>query len=376
MKKRLMTTALFLTLFSGFGLAQDNLFPKFKLFKEIAPGIDFYADEKAQVEPFTKAVGEMRQKMADFLGDDVASGAVFICSTLVQKDSVYDQRAFKLYKWYLVQLTPEAQREERAARVQAAALAAAGLGVQGDQADQNARTGQRGRGGDQGGQGSRGGQGGPGGSPSPEMRAAAEARAATALAAQIGNAILMTSLNNEKPYRISRLDDMSRSPLNDWLDVALVAYATGNTQGSYRTLQDRVDDCFPLDDVLSMSRPFVAQADSSSGGGGGMGTGAVMSAGGASGGGGQSGGRGGGGQAGGRGGGRVLTKDVVDRMVFDAQATAFFNYLMQQVGADKVKDLVQQNRKKTETLQVVMSLLGTNTDKIDQDFMAWVKTQK
>ena len=380
MIKRLTTTALFLALFSGYGLAQDNLFPKFKLFKDVAPGIDFYADERGQVEPFAKAVIDARGRMKDFLGDRIAAGAVFICSTLAQKDTVYDLRVFKRYKWYLVQLTAEAQREERTVRMQAQAAAAAALGGQGGDAAQGSRGGGRGgdqvtRGTDQGARGGeRGAQGGRGGSgnPSSEMRAAAEARAATAMAAQICYAILMSSLDNEKPYRISRLDDMSRSPLNDWLDVALAAYATGNTQSSYRTLQERVDDCFPLDDVLSMSRPFVAQVESSGGGGGGAASGPMMAVLGA-----QGGGRGGGGQAGGRGGaGRVLSKDVVDRMVFDAQATAFFTYLLEKAGADKVKNLVQKNLEKTETVDVVMNLLDPNIDKVEQDFMAWVKTQK
>jgi hypothetical protein len=116
------------------------------------------------------------------------------------------------------------------------------------------------------------------------------------------------------------------------------------------------------------------------GGGGGMGAGqggggmVVIGSGGSQGtaraGGQSSGGRGG------SGGGRVLPKDIVDRMVFDAQATAFFNYLMEKAGIDKIKDLVQQNLKKTETLQVVMSIFGSDADKTEQDFMAWVQTQK
>ena len=227
----------------------------------------------------------------------------------------------------------------------------------------------------------------------------AEARAAAQLASQMGYAILMSSLDNEKPYRPSRLDDMSRSPLNDWLDIALVAHATGTAQNAYRVLQERADDCFPLDDVLSMSRPFVAQTTDSGGGGGGggMGGGPVMITGAGPGGGtssgtvafntgvgggdrgsaGQAGGRGGNvGQGGGRGGGRVLSKDVVDRMVFDAQATAFFAYLIEKAGIEKVKDLVQQQRKKTESLAVVQTLLGPDVDKTEMEFMDWVKTQK
>jgi len=404
MIQRLKTAAVFLILFASLSLAQGNPFSKFKQFKEVAPGIDFYASDRSEVEPFVKAVVEARQRMGRFLGDDVAKGAVFICSTLEQKDSVFDQRAFKSgYKWYLTQLTPEAQRQERMIRMQQAA-AAAGAAAGGDQAGQGDQA-QSGRGGrsSRGGQGNRGDQtgaqagrqggaqdrgargdaqggrqgGGPGG-----FAADREARAATTLASQIGYAILMTSLNNEKPFRVSRLDDMSRSPLNDWLDIALVAYATGTTQNSYRTLQERMDEVFPLDDALSMSRPFVAQQDQSGGGGGGGGMGgggfdaaAVMGGGGR--GGGQRSGDAAGGAAapGGRGGTRVLPKDVADRLVFDAQASAFFEYLIEKTSLDKVIDLVQQNRKKTETLQVVMNLLGPDVDKIEQDWLAWVKAK-
>ncbi len=401
MTQRLISATLFLSFIACFGLAQDNPFPKFKVFREAVPGIDFYANQKTEVDPFIKPLADARGKMASFLGDDIAKGAIFICSTLAQKDSIYDQRIFKFYKWYLIQLTAEAQREERAARVQAAAAAAAAQGGQSGQGGRSEQAGQSGRSGrgEQSGQGGR--QGGtPGGMQSPEFRAMAEARAATQLASQMGYAILMSSLNNEKPYRPSRLDDMSRSPLNDWLDIALVAHATGTAQSAYRVLQERADDCFPLDDVLSMSRPFVAQTTDSgggSGGGGGMGGGPVMITGAGPGGGtssgtvaintgvgggdrgsaGQAGGRGGSvGQGGGRGGSRVLSKDVVDRMVFDAQGTAFFTYLIEKAGIEKVKDLVQQQRKGTESLAVVQTLLGADVDKTEMEFMDWVKTKK
>ena len=417
MIQRLISATLFLSLFACFGLAQDNPFPKFKVFKEAAPGIDFYANQKTEVDPFTKPLADARGKIASFLGDDIAKGAIFICSTLAQKDSIYDQRIFKFYKWYLIQLTPEAQREERAARMQAAAALAAAQGGQsgqGGRSEQGSQSGRSGRG-EQSGQSSRGEQGGRQGGASgimqsPEFRAMVEARAAAQLASQMGYAILMSSLNNEKPYRPSRLDDMSRSPLNDWLDIALVAHATGTTQNSYRVLQERADDCFPLDDVLSMSRPFVALTTDSGGGGGGgggmggspamitgagpgggMGGSTVMfntgvvgadrvsagQAGGRSGNVGQGGAQAGGDRAGGgRGGGRVLSKDVVDRMVFDAQGTAFFTYLMEKAGIEKVKDLVQQQRKGTESLTVVQTLLGPDADKTEMAFMEWVKTQK
>jgi len=377
MKQRTISAALFLLLFTCFGLAQDNPFPKFKVFRGAVTGVDFFASQKADVDPFIKPLADARGTMASFLGDDIGKGAIFICSTLAQKDSIYGQRVLKFYKWYLVQLTAEAQREEREARMKSAAAAAAAAAAPGEQGGQE-RRGQ----GSQGGRGEQGGrQGGPqGGAQSPEFRAMQEARAAAQLASQMGYAILTSSLNNEKPFRVSRLDDMSRSPLNDWLDIALVAHATGTAQSAYRVLQERADDCFPLDDVLSMSRPFVAQTTDSAGGGtgGGMGMFTAGTGAGDRGGGGQSGGRGAnvGQGGGGRGGSRVLSKDVVDRMVFDAQGTAFFTYLIEKVGIDKVKDLVQQQLKGTESVAVVLTLTGPDIDKTEMTFMDWVKTQK
>jgi len=363
MKHRITTAVIFLALTASFGLAQGNPFPRFKQFKEVIPGVDFYASQREDFESFVKPVADARASLAGVIGEGIAPGAIFICSTLEQKDAVYEQRVFKYgYKWYLSQMTAEAQRQERMARMQAAAAASGAQGEQGSRSGQS-RSGDTGaQGGRQGGTQSRGGsqpggRQGPGGQPSPEMRAA------TAMASQFCYAILMSSLNNTKPYRQSRLDDMSRSPLNDWLDIALVARATGQSQAVYRTLQERPDDTFPLDDMLSMSRPFVAIQDAGSGGGGTM----TISMGGG----------GGGGRGGGRGGsGAVLPKDVMDRMMFDAQATSFLNYLVEKVGVDKVKDMVQQNRNNKETLEVVMSLLGSNIDKIEAEWTEWVKAQK
>jgi hypothetical protein len=392
MIKRLTIAAFFLTLFAGITLAQGNPYLKnFKIFKEVAPGVDFYATQQSDIDPYVPAVSEARKKLANFLGVDLARGAVFVCSKLAQKDAVYDTRTFRLgYKWYLLQLTPEAQREERQARMQAAAAQAAALGVQVDATGRGSRGGASGqdqagrqRGGqDQAGQrggsdqaGQRGGAGGQrGGGPGGQ-----EARAATTLATQVGYATLMTTLAPEKPYRTSRIDDMGRSPLVDWLDIALVADATGTSNTNLRFLQDRLDEAFPLDDMLIMNRPFVAQQDSGGGGGGSMGgtggggnPGMVVMGGGAAGGGGQA----GGGGRGGGGAGRVLPKDVQDRMLFDAQAVTFFNFLIEKAGVEKVKSVVQKNMKGEESLTVVQSFMGADFDKVEKDWQDWVKALK
>jgi hypothetical protein len=386
MIKRLATAAFFLVLLTGMVQAQVNPYLKnFKVFKDIAPGVDFYAENQSDIEPYVKPVVEARTKLAGFLNTELARGAVFVCSTLKQKDAVYDLRTFKLgYKWYLTQLTQAAQREERQARMQAMAAQAAALGATpGDQAEAGGRGGgaQGGRGGAQdqtgqqrGGQpgqaaqgGQRGGQtqagpggqrgGGPGGQ---------DARAATTLATQVGYATLMMTLAPDKPYRTSRIDDMGRSPLVDWLDIALVATVTDTWNTNMRFLQDRLEEAFPLDDVLIMNRPFVAQQDSG-GGGGNPGAAGMGGPGGA--GGGQGGGRGGGGN-------RVLPKDVQDRMLFDTQAATFFNYLIEKIGVEKTRTVVQRNMKGEEALTVLQGYLGSDFDKVEKDWQTWVKTQK
>ena len=91
------------------------------------------------------------------------------------------------------------------------------------------------------------------------------------LSQNVGYALLTTSFPGGKAYRVSRVDDVSRTPLLDWIDIALVAYATGTSNTNLRFLTDRLEEAFPLDDVLSMSRPFVGQQDAGAGGGGGGG---------------------------------------------------------------------------------------------------------
>jgi hypothetical protein len=391
MIQRLASAAVFLTLFAGLSLAQENPFSKnFKFFKKDgAPGIDYFAENQNDIEPYIKPVVEARAKIGDFLGKELSRGAIFVCSTVAQKDAVYDVKIFKSgYKWYLIQLTPEGQREERAARQQAAAAqrqaaASAGQdqGVGQDQAGQRGggqrggqdQAGQRG-GGQRGGQ-DQGGRGGMG-NPSPEMRAAQEARAAGTLAMQMGYATLMTTLDDDLYYRVSRVEDVGKSPLVDWLDIGLVAYATGTSNTYLKFLQDNLESAFAIEDVLSMNRPFVVQQDSGSGGGN---PGMAMMGGGGDRGQAGGGGAGGGGRSGAAGGGRgnaPLPKDVQDRQLFDGQAATFFNYLIEKVGIDKAKEVVRQNMKGKEAITVVESFLGSDFDKVEKDWQTWVKTLK
>ncbi|MGD0307692.1 MAG: hypothetical protein ABSC02_00240 [Acidobacteriota bacterium] len=388
MIQRLASAAVFLTLFAGLSLAQENPFSKnFKFFKkDVAPGIDYFAENQNDIEPYIKPVVEARAKIGDFLGKELSRGAIFVCSTVAQKDAVYDVKVFKSgYKWYLIQLTPEGQREERTARQQAAGAqrqAAASAGQdQGGGQDQAGRRGGGQRGGqdqaNQRGGGQRGGQdqGGRGGmgNPSPEMRAAQEARAAGTLAMQMGYATLMTTLDDDLYYRVSRVEDVGKSPLVDWLDIGLVAYATGTSNTYLKFLQDNLESAFAIEDVLSMNRPFVVQQDSGSGAGAGGGNpGMAMMGGGDR---GQAGGGGRSGAGGGRG-NAPLPKDVQDRQLFDGQAATFFNYLIEKLGIDKAKEVVRQNMQGKQAITVVESFLGSNFDKVDSDWQAWVKTLK
>jgi hypothetical protein len=87
MNQRLASAAVFLILFTGIALAQENPFTKtFKHFKDVAPGIDFYATAQSDFEHYVKPVTDVRQKIAEFTGGELAPGAIFVCSKLAQKD--------------------------------------------------------------------------------------------------------------------------------------------------------------------------------------------------------------------------------------------------------------------------------------------------
>jgi len=129
---------------------------------------------------------------------------------------------------------------------------------------------------------------------------------------------------------------------------------------------------------MSMSRPFVAPETLGSGG---M---RIGGPGGNSGGGdrgGQSGGppgvsaTGGAGRGAGGGRGREMPKEQVDRMFFDAQSSTFFAYLIEKLGIEKVKGLVQANKdgKISRDLVTGKELLGADFDTIEPDWMKWMK---
>ena len=165
-----------------------------------------------------------------------------------------------------------------------------------------------------------------------------------------------------------------------------------------------------------MARPFVASSSGQNGGGGGMAVpvvataaefwrgnrrwyagrrpgrlprgrqrhGRVSAAGRAagwfSGGGGDMGGFGGeGGQRGQRGGQqRQMSKDEQDRTIFDGQAITLFSFLLEKIGIDKVKELIKQAQEGKESREYLSKpdVLGSDFEKIEEDWTAWVKAQK
>ncbi len=347
----------------------------FNQYKEVVPGVDFFASNREATTAFQKPIAEARERLMSLLGPEWPKGAIFICSSLAQKDSFYEPRALKMgYKWVLVAMTPEVQAEEMMARLKAQL----GDSLPADRLERiRANAAQR--------------------------RGAAEAGIVRTIARNMAFAVLQTTLQPEQAYRSTRVDDMGRSPLPDWLDIGIASYAAAGGV-NLRYLQDHLEEVFPLDDVVSMSRPFVAPSAGGSGGptvmmrsvgpgasgGTGSGDGAPQggsppnvtmqmpmpsgngapSAAGSS--------RGSGGEGRRFGGLDSLPKDQKDRMLFDSQASTFFSYLVEKTGFEKVKALIQHGREGKESAAFLTGVeaLGGDMAKVEEDWAAWVKAQK
>jgi hypothetical protein len=373
---------------------EDSFSRNFKKFKDVTSGVDFFAGNRAELAPFEKPIAEARQKLSAFLGDDLAKGAIVICSKLEQKDSVNEIKVLRMgYRWVLIQLTPEASNQQALANLKPPP----------------------------------GGQLPPGmlerlQNPSPEMKAAAETAMVSTTARRFANAVISMTLAKDKEFRSSRLDDTGRSPLSDWLDIGLASYASGGSNSNLRFLQDRMEEAFPLEDVLGMSRPFVAPGEGGAGAGGpimvfrgpGGGSEPVPGPGAATAGGGPQGGPGvlpQGGVAGNPQGGlgvapqggpggaprggaaappsgevtvrrgsspAAMPKEVQDRMLFDAQAATFFNYLIEKAGIEKGKELVRWDQEGKDPVEFVTrpDVFGPDLEKTEREWQAWLKTQK
>jgi hypothetical protein len=238
---------------------------------------------------------------------------------------------------------------------------------------------------------------------------------------KIANAIIQTSFAENFRYRSSRVNDVIKSPLPDWLDIGIAVYAMGDDPNLSYLLQN-MEQTFPIDDVLTMSRPFVASlflqdldGGSNSGSFGSRGGGRSssnesqgfpqggfggMSQGGSSQGGfpqggfggmsqggssqgefpqGGFGGRGGessgetGGQRGGR--QRTIPKDEQDQMIFDGQASTFFTFLLEKVGIEKIRELISAVRNGTEGRDFIArpDMLGDDFRRIEQQWTEYVQ---
>lgn len=342
------------------GAAQTDSFRKnFNLFKEVAPGIDFYAGSRSDTAPFERPLREAQKKVASLLNRKLARGVIVVCTTMQQKDSVQETRLLKLgYSWALIQLTPSAMIQQMMTELKARMGNTIPPGVL--DMIQNRP---------------------------PEQRAADDARMAGPMVQRVCFALLETTLMPERGFKSSRIDDLSRSPLADWLDVGVAWYASG--AGLNLTyLQEHLDEVFPLEDMLSMPRPFVApQSD----GGSGAGTGVIRIAGAGSGpsaspGQGQTLPAPPGGAAppagavvsGGGMGPVTIPKDVQDRLTFDSQAASFFSFIIEKLGIEKAKAVIEANLQgilTRDTLSLPDSL-GPDMDQIENRWREWVKLQK
>jgi hypothetical protein len=73
-----------------------------------------------------------------------------------------------------------------------------------------------------------------------------------------------------------------------------------------------------------------------------------------------------------------MPKDEQDRMLFDGQSSTFFAYLMEKVGIEKVRALIQFAREGKESREFIVQpdVLGADFEKIEGDWAAYVKSLK
>jgi hypothetical protein len=366
------TFLLIVTLGIGSANAQQPVsFKNFASFRGLVPGIDFYASNRQAISAYEKPAAEAITRLKKLFGEKLPKGAIFICSTLEQKDAVYEPKILKSgYGWSLTAVTPAVRMQEIQARIKSQM----GGQVPAELQDRMMKM-------------------------QPDMAANAEKQMVTTITQEIAYAILQTMLDTDLQYRSSRLDDMSKSPLPDWLDIGIASYASG-ANNNISFLQQNMEQSFPIEDVLSMARPFVASSNGQNGGGGGGNGGGMPRFGGNGGspggmpGGGMGGfsGRGMGGFPGGGGFGgppggsngnrngmqRTMPKDEQDRMLFDGQSSTFFSYMLEKVGIDKMKELIKQAVDGKESREYISKpdVLGSDFEKIESDWIAWVKNQK
>ena len=88
-------------------------FKNFSSFRKLVTGVDFFASGRQLVTPFVDPTSETMARIQELLGTDLPEGAVFICSTLEQKDSIYEPKVLRAgYGWTLAVDTPEVRMQE------------------------------------------------------------------------------------------------------------------------------------------------------------------------------------------------------------------------------------------------------------------------
>lgn len=321
----------------AWALQKENLFSRdFELIHGAVPGIDFLVTERSEVAELKEPVQRVRERLQLLLGPNLPEGAVFICSSSEQRDAVYEPRALRMgYRWVVMTLNPEAGARETIERMKAR--------FGGDiPADRLERIRSR--------------------------ASSMQGRMVERTLLEISFAILTTT-EEGRSFRYSRVEDMNRSSLSDWLDIGVSFYAANAVESQLFYLQRRTGEMFSIEDILTMSRPFVVPAtalgEASSGG-------PRMAP--------------GGGSAGPPDGGvpgpprtgppdsSSIPKDVRDRSMFDAEAAALFAYLVDKVGLDKAKELVERNRAGEECDAVVheAGFLGPDIEAIEKDWLSWI----
>jgi len=352
--------------------AQTVSFRNFASFQDIAPGVDFFASNRETIAPYENAAKEAIERVKHLLGDDLPKGAIFICTNQTQTDSLYEPVVIRQgYSWVLILTTPEVQIRARIDSMKA---------QMGDNIPeeilQRINTQLR------------------------DTASNIDQQAVRNMARNIAFAILQVITNDEIfQFRSSRVEDVGKSKLQDWLDIGIGAYVNGD-KSSIRYLQDNLDMMFPIDDVLIMPRPFVASSiiGGSQGGAQGM---TIMGNGQSGPGGGQmpkisadGGGQGGQRQQGqggqrqqGQGapksktevGGqqRTLPKDEQDRLLFDGQAISFFDYFLEKFGIGKMRELIEFGLEGNESWDFVTrpDLLGRDFSKIETEWLEFLSKQ-
>ena len=361
---------------ANFANAQNVSFKNFMSFPDIVPGtVDYFASNRETIAPYEDATKTAIDRVKYLLGDEIPKGAIFICTNQAQVDSLYEPVVIRQgYSWVLISTTPEVRIKTQLDDIQAR---------MGDMIPEEFL--QRIN------------------SQLSSAKSDVDPQTIRNMARNIAFAILQVITSNEYfQFRSSRVDDVGKSALQDWLDIGIGAYVSGD-KSSVGYLQENIDMMFPMDDVIFMSRPFVASS-TTGGNRGGDGQGIaqifqqidsqemaqIMQ---------QMGGQmskmrpgsdGGGFPGGQRGQGkpkskpegaeqqRVLPKDEQDRLLFDGQAISFFDYFLEKFGIEKVRELIQFSRDGNESWDFVSrpDVMGRDFSKVESDWIEWLMKQK